>query len=705
MEGHRSGKFKQANKKHNHGKHKSKGLIKKVKNGKVGKPVSSKQQRKLDSRQKIIQSKIITAKKEKLMQIPLITFIMIDELSNAEKLEFCLTKNYHLNTENIADKFYNLKINAPIRNQYKVVICNTLDAKNISNIVSISNIIFLVSSVTDKFKLSSSTENLLTVVLNMSCGHISHVYQNPFGLSHKNVMGFKNSYERVISRWIQSIDKFNSVDSPEDLNKLFLLVSRQVINPIFNTKRNSKRSVLLLENVDESEINKFNGSICKYACNPMNKLFCQNIPEISIEKVEKNTAEHGKKNQDINMESNIVLFNSATSTNDNSLIKVIEDLVVVEEIGEDLIENNEEMDTTKSHNIQPASSKFDGDLDDENETFAEDIDGISEDFRFRDDWNDEDEPSDDDNNDFKRCPYDITSRERFLKYRGLENFYESEWEGSNILPEYYSNVYQFKKSFKTIRLLVNKFLESTESDENIEVGHSYSFKLNIMGDLLGNIRLPFIMPSLHEFEDKFSHCNISLKRVFNCDLKIKSKDELLFSIGYRYFYASPLFSELNLNKKSKNKFERYMPTDGQFIATLIAPINLLDEPVTLYKKDASTNKFVIVASGSIIDYDNNKLVIKRTILTGRPYRIRKNLAIISHMFHHRSDVEWFKPVELVSTNGKRGYIKNPLGTHGTFKCIFDRPLDSSELVYMHLYKRVFPKFTFKWMPSDEQLLF
>lgn len=65
------------------------------------------------------------------------------------------------------------------------------------------------------------------------------------------------------------------------------------------------------------------------------------------------------------------------------------------------------------------------------------------------------------------------------------------------------------------------------------------------------------------------------------------------------------------------------------------------------------------------------------------------------MFYNKEDIEYFRPVKLRTRLGRMGHIKESLGTHGHMKCVFDGQMKSIDTVFMYLYKRCFPKWTYE----------
>jgi pre-rRNA-processing protein TSR1 len=100
----------------------------------------------------------------------------------------------------------------------------------------------------------------------------------------------------------------------------------------------------------------------------------------------------------------------------------------------------------------------------------------------------------------------------------------------------------------------------------------------------------------------------------------------------------------------------------------------------------------LVLSGSVRRADPDRIILKRCILTGVPFKTHKSKAVVRHMFFNPEDIRWFKPLELWTKYGMRGKIKDAIGTHGHMKCLFNGVIQQRDTICATMYKRVYPKF-------------
>jgi len=143
-----------------------------------------------------------------------------------------------------------------------------------------------------------------------------------------------------------------------------------------------------------------------------------------------------------------------------------------------------------------------------------------------------------------------------------------------------------------------------------------------------------------------------------------------------------------------------MPVGGAFFAaSVFGPVTYTPCPVMVFREcdgsseDGSSNvqRKELVATGSMIGADADRIIVKRIVLTGYPVRVHKRHATVKYMFYNPEDVKWFKPAGLYTKHGLQGNIVESVGDHGTMKCLFNAPIMQHDTVCLPLYKRLFPK--------------
>ncbi|GAB1859733.1 Pre-rRNA-processing protein TSR1 homolog [Camponotus japonicus] len=291
-------------------------------------------------------------------------------------------------------------------------------------------------------------------------------------------------------------------------------------------------------------------------------------------------------------------------------------------------------------------------------------------------------------------PQDILAKTRFQKYRGLESFRTSPWDPKENLPIDYSRIIEFADYDRRRKRI---YKECEDIEDAVLPGRYVTLDvINVSREIFKTFATvtnqPLIVVGLLPYEHKMSLLNVVLKHSNNYTLPIKSKERLVFQCGFRRFTACPIFSQHT--NGSKHKYERYFHPDNTVVASMYAPVTFSPCPVLCYIENQS-GELKLIATGNVLSCNPNRIVLKRVVLSGHPYKVNKRSVVVRFMFFNREDIEWFKPIQLRTKYGRRGHIKESLGTHGHMKCIFNGQLKSQDTILMNLYKRVFPKWTYE----------
>ncbi|EIN07032.1 ribosome biogenesis protein tsr1 [Punctularia strigosozonata HHB-11173 SS5] len=296
-------------------------------------------------------------------------------------------------------------------------------------------------------------------------------------------------------------------------------------------------------------------------------------------------------------------------------------------------------------------------------------------------------------------PMEVPARTRFQRYRGLRSFRTSPWDPYENLPRDYARIFQFEDFKRTER---NVLRRAREDDGAVEPGTRVTVYLKDVPKEAAtpSSSSPFVVFGLLQHEHKKTVLNFTVQRNTEYDGSVRSKDQLILCVGPRRLIVNPVYSQHTRGgaKGSNNvhKFERYLRHGVTSIATVYGPAVFGKQPCMLLRETADPQAPELVASGAFVNPDPTRIIAKRIILTGHPFKVHKKTATVRYMFFNADDVNYFAPVQLHTKYGRTGHIRESLGTHGYFKAYFDGPINQMDTVCMSLYKRVYPRWSQLW---------
>ncbi|KAL2820438.1 hypothetical protein BJX63DRAFT_380781 [Aspergillus granulosus] len=311
----------------------------------------------------------------------------------------------------------------------------------------------------------------------------------------------------------------------------------------------------------------------------------------------------------------------------------------------------------------------------------------------------------------------VLARERLARYRGMKSLKTSPWNTSEDRPhepEDWRRLLQFGDYKGSKNRILREALVG-----GVNPGTRVNVHLRAVPASLCTRPQPVSLFSLLRHEHKHTVVNINMHLNATAEQPLKAKEELIVQYGPRRLVVNPVFSSADNTPNNVHKYDRFLHPGRSAIATWIGPLTWGSVPVLVFKKakktesddpevldsadadadasepttaaDFTSDNLELIGTGTVVAPDPSRVVAKRAIITGHPYKIHKRVVTVRYMFFNLEDVNWFKALQLWTKRGRSGYIKESLGTHGYFKATFDGKLNPQDSVGISLYKRVFPR--------------
>ncbi|XP_043912218.1 ribosome biogenesis protein BMS1 homolog [Protopterus annectens] len=206
-------------------------------------------------------------------------------------------------------------------------------------------------------------------------------------------------------------------------------------------------------------------------------------------------------------------------------------------------------------------------------------------------------------------------------------------------------------------------------------------------EFVGNFdpHYPIILGGLGNSEGNVGYLQMRVKKHRWYKKILKTRNPLIFSLGWRRFQTIPVFYIEDHN--GRHRLLKYTPEHMHCGATIWGPITPQGTGFLAVQSLAGTTPdFRIAATGVVLELDKSITIVKKLKLIGYPFKIFKNTAFIKGMFNSPLEVAKFEGAAVRSVSGIRGQVKKALRTpEGAFRATFEDRLLMSDIVFMRTW--------------------
>lgn len=203
-------------------------------------------------------------------------------------------------------------------------------------------------------------------------------------------------------------------------------------------------------------------------------------------------------------------------------------------------------------------------------------------------------------------------------------------------------------------------------------------------------RHPILIGGLSPTEDRFGYVQVRIKRHRWHKKILKTNDPLIFSLGWRRFQTTPIYSISD--SRTRNRMLKYTPEHMHCFATFYGPLIAPNTGFCCVQSFSNRNSgFRVAATGVVLNVDESTEIVKKLKLTGHPYKIFKNTAFIKDMFSTSLEITKFEGASIKTVSGIRGQIKKALSKpEGHFRATFEDKVLMSDIVFLRAWYPIRP---------------